>query len=100
VQLKAGLRLASVTCDTVVMIVKGAGDVDLRCGGQPMVEFGKADTKVGADPAFSAGTQMGKRYADDDAGLEVLCTKPGAGSLSVGTTELPVKGAKPLPASD
>jgi hypothetical protein len=43
---------------------------------------------------------MGKRYADDDLGLEVLCTKPGPGSLSVGDTPLPVKGAKPLPASD
>ena len=43
---------------------------------------------------------MGKRFADEDLGLEVLCTKPGAGSLSVGGTLLQVKGAKPLPSSD
>lgn len=99
-QLKAGQRLASVVCDTTVIIVKGSGEVDLRCGGQPMVEVGKTGDRQEISPDHSAGTQMGKRYADDDLGLEVLCTKPGPGSLSVGDTPLPVKGAKPLPASD
>ena len=43
---------------------------------------------------------MGKRYVDGDATLELLCTKPGSGSLSLGDELLVVKGAKPLPASD
>ena len=43
---------------------------------------------------------MGKRYSNDELGLEVLCTKAGEGSISVGETLLDVKGAKPLPASD
>jgi hypothetical protein len=51
------------------------------------------------DPAFSDGTVMGKRYVDE-TGAEVLVTKAGAGSLSVGTTALTLKEAKPLPASD
>ena len=49
---------------------------------------------------FDGGTQLGKRYSDDELGLEVLCTKAGEGSISVGETILTVKGAKPLPASD
>jgi hypothetical protein len=46
------------------------------------------------------GTLLGKRYADEAIGLEVLCTKAGQGSLSVGDTALAVKEAKPLPSSD
>jgi len=42
---------------------------------------------------------MGKRYVDE-TGAEVLVTKPGAGSLSVGETKLSLKEVKPLPASD
>jgi len=42
---------------------------------------------------------MGKRYVDD-GGAEVLVTKAGAGTLSVGETALSLKEAKPLPASD
>jgi hypothetical protein len=42
---------------------------------------------------------MGKRYVDG-SDAEVLVTKAGAGSLSVGTTVLVIKEAKPLPASD
>jgi hypothetical protein len=42
---------------------------------------------------------MGKRYVDD-AGAEVLVTKAGQGSLSIGDTPLTIKEAKPLPASD
>ena len=42
---------------------------------------------------------MGKRYVDE-GGAEVLVTKAGAGTLSVGTTPLSLKEAKPLPASD
>jgi hypothetical protein len=99
-QLKSGLRLQSVTCDTQVIVVRGNGEVDLRCGGQPMVPAGGAVDKQSPSEAHSGGTLMGKRYGDDDSGLEILCTKPGAGSLSVGDAALPEKGAKALPSSD
>ena len=46
------------------------------------------------------GDAAGQALRDDELGLEVLCTKAGEGSISVGETVLDVKGAKPLPASD
>jgi hypothetical protein len=61
---------------------------------------GDPPSNVAIEAGFSEGTQMGKRYADDESGIEVLCTKPGEGSLSLGDVILPVKGAKPLPSSD
>jgi len=102
VELKPGMRLRSVTCTTEMIVVRTtAGDVDLRCGGHPMVAMVAAAGEVTGqtlDPAFSAATLVGKRYASGD--LEVLCTKPGAGSPSLGTEPLEIKGAKALPSSD
>ena len=49
---------------------------------------------------FAGGTLMGKRYVDAAGSFELLCTKPGQGSLSVDGTILNTKDAKPLPASD
>jgi hypothetical protein len=98
---KPGARLRSVTCTTEVVVVKGGGDaVDLRCGGEPMVPID--DESTGGPPAdgFAEGTLVGKRYVTADDALELLCSKPGAGSLSVGDALLAVKGAKPLPSSD
>ena len=43
---------------------------------------------------------MGKRYVNPEETLELLCTKPGTGSLGVGDTLLEIKESKPLPASD
>ena len=101
-QLKPGVRLRSATDETEVVVVRAPADeVDLRCGGHPMVAI-DAEPPAGldVDAAFAEGTQMGKRYADEDTGLELLCTKPGRGTLSLGSTAVPVKGAKPLPSSD
>jgi hypothetical protein len=99
-QLKPGLRLQSVVCDTQVVVVKGSGEIDVRCGGSPMVPMGAEVDRGTIDDAFASGTLMGKRYADDDASIELLCTKPGAGALSIGDTIVPAKDAKPLPSSD
>jgi hypothetical protein len=99
-ELKPGARLRSVTCTTEVVIVRAGGE-DLRCGGQPMVDIATAGEPTSPPAAgFDGGTEIGKRYTDEAAGLEVLCTKAGAGSLSLGDTLLVLKGAKPLPASD
>ena len=101
-QLRPGLRLESATCDTQVVVVrapKEAPDVDLRCGGAPMRELGSPDERVAATTTGEA-TLLGKRYADEELGLEVLCTKGGDGALTVGDEPLLVKGAKPLPSSD
>ena len=101
-EMKPGLRLASTVCGTEIIVVKApAGSVDLRCGGQSMVAKGDALRRRGAiDPAHGEGTQIGKRYADEDVGIEVLCTKAGEGSLSIGDERLHLKDAKPLPSSD
>jgi hypothetical protein len=101
-ELRAGSRLKSTTCDTEVIAVKApAGDVDVRCGGLPMVEASvDASEKSAALDGFAEPTQMGKRYVDADDTLEVLCTKPGTSSLSVGDVPLELKESKPLPASD
>ncbi|MGV0870630.1 hypothetical protein [Mycolicibacterium sp. XJ879] len=48
----------------------------------------------------NGGTLLGKRYVCEDAGLEVLCTKSGTGSLAFDDVPLVEQGAKPLPPSD
>jgi hypothetical protein len=100
--LKPGLRLRSVADTTEAIVVRAPGSpVDLECGGHPMVAVTETDAPAAPiDAAHSGGTQLGKRYADDDVGVEVLCTKGGEGSLSLAGTPLPLKAAKPLPASD
>jgi hypothetical protein len=100
-ELKAGTRLRSATDACEVVVVKAPGEaIDLRCGGEPFVAIDAEVTPSGAAAGFDGGTQLGKRYADEALGLELLCTKGGEGSISVGDAVLEVKGAKPLPASD
>src|SRR6478736_3225632 len=99
--IKNGTRLQSQVCDTHVIVVRTANSLDdLRAGGAPMVPIGDdTDAGLAIDPALSDGNLMGKRYVDD-SGAEVLVTKAGMGTLTVGATPLSTKEAKPLPASD
>ena len=98
---KTGTRLQSQVCDTQVIVVRSSDGLDdLRAGGVPMIPLdAEKSADVQLDPAFAGGTVMGKRSVDA-AGAELLVTKAGAGSLSIGTTPLEQKTAKPLPASD
>lgn len=102
VDVKPGARFRSAVCEAEVVVVKApAGELDLRIGGRPVVP-------VGTDPGealdvvsgFDGGVLLGKRYADEAGGVELLATKAGTGSPSVGEDLLEVKGAKPLPSSD
>ncbi|MGO8769753.1 MAG: hypothetical protein ACLQIK_04500 [Mycobacterium sp.] len=98
-RLRPGLRLNSAVSGAQVIVVRAPeGDVDVRCGGQPMVP---ADTPP-ADETCADGEALliGKRYSDGSGALELLCTKPGTGGLCVGDEPLAMKAAKPLPASD
>jgi hypothetical protein len=99
--IKNGTRLQSQVCDTQVIVVKTAESLeDLRCGGRPMLPLdAERPADAPPDPAFADGAVMGKRYVDE-GGAEVLVTKAGAGTLSVGAIALALKEAKPLPASD
>jgi hypothetical protein len=103
VEVKPGTRLKSAVDTTEVIVVRAPkDDIDLRCGGQPMTPMGQGQggTAGSVDPTHASGTLLGKRYAVDDAGLELLCTKGGEGSLSLGEDPILQKDAKPLPSSD
>ena len=100
-ELKAGTRQRSNVCATEIMVVAVPGDgAELTCGGAAMIPI--ADEAAGGSPAADAsgGTLLGKRYVNEAGDLEVLCTKPGDGSLGAGGAALVVKEAKPLPSSD
>jgi hypothetical protein len=99
--IKNGARLQSQVCNTQVIVVRTADSLDeLRAGGAPMLPIDVDDSgDARLDPEFSDGNVMGKRYVDE-SGAEVLVTRAGAGTLSVGRMPLHLKEAKPLPASD
>ena len=99
-ELRPGMRLHSAVCDTEVVVIRAVDpSADLRCGGHPMVSSpGGAPT--GVVLVDDSGTLLGKRYAHEATGLEVLCTKGGEGGLSVGGEAVLLKAAKALPSSD
>ncbi|WP_336968637.1 hypothetical protein [Sphingobium aromaticiconvertens] len=96
--MKPGTKLKSAVCDTEVMVIR-AGEGGIECGGAPMGEA-KPETPGTPSEAHANGTLMGKRYVDAAGTFELLCVKPGKGSLSVDGVALSTKDAKPLPASD
>lgn len=94
--------MRSAVCATEVMVILAPqSDTGLTCGGAPMVALG-TDAPEGQtlDPEAKDGTQIGKRYVNEAGDLELLCTKPGEGTLAVDGAALTIKGAKPLPSSD
>ena len=100
--LRPGQKLRSAVCDAQVVVVKApSADVVIGCGGAPMVEDGE-DAPEGAvlDESLGDPPLIGKRYVDEELGLELLCARSGAGALTANGTVLVLKGAKPLPASD
>jgi hypothetical protein len=101
-KLRPGQKLHSAVCDAQVVVVKAPPDeVEVGCGGAPLLEDGQQPGGAPAlDPSLGDGPLLGKRYADDDLGIELLCTRAGTGALTVDGRPLLVKGAKPLPSSD
>lgn len=101
-QVSVGTRLRSSVCDTEVMVVAAPErDVEITCGGAPMLGS-DAEAHAGAvlAPDAAGGTQLGKRYTNDAADIELLCVKPGEGTVAVDGELLELKEAKPLPSSD
>ncbi|MGB8404240.1 MAG: hypothetical protein WCE30_09265 [Mycobacterium sp.] len=95
--LKAGTRLRTSTSTVEVLVVRVATtDEVLTCAGGPMTVDAVAGTSTDSD----AAVQLGKRYVDDESGLEVLCVKSGGGPLRLGDRQLALQKAKALPASD
>jgi hypothetical protein len=101
-RLKPGQKLRSAVCEAQVVVVRApAVDVEVGCGGAPLLADGEEPGgAVALDPALGDGPLLGKRYADEELGLELLCSRAGKGALTVDGRVLPVKGAKPLPSSD
>jgi hypothetical protein len=99
--LKPGTRLKSAVCATEVMVIAAPKqDVAVTCGGTPMGELSAPAAGGALDPQAAGGTQLGKRYVNAAGDLELLCTRPGQGTLAVDGAALAIKGAKPLPSSD
>jgi hypothetical protein len=100
-EFKAGTQLRSAvgTAEVVVIRAPDHGGT-LTSGGVPMV--GRDDDVPAADihPGSEGSVLLGKRYVDEAASIEVLCTKPGEGALALDGQPLEVKSAKPLPSSD
>jgi hypothetical protein len=94
-----GARLGSSGCTTQVIVVRPPSeDVDLTCGNVPMAPLPvDAGDPIGED---GPGSLTGKRYVHPATGMELLCTKAGAGQLRVGDEVLGIKQAKSLPSSD
>ena|SRR5690606_12395751 len=103
IALKPGLRLRSRVCSSELMVIQAPPTpMAVTCGGAPLVPLGAPGPAPGAAPAPDAagGTQIGKRYVNAAGTLELLCTKPGAGTLEADGEPLVLKAARSLPSSD
>ncbi len=98
---KVGDRIKSCVCKTeVIVIAAPAANLDITCGGTPMVTATAQVLEGQINPQHAAKTLIGKRYVSDDSELELLCVKPGEGSLALNGKAMRLKEAKPLPSSD
>ena len=96
--MKPGTKLKSAVCNTEVMVIRH-GEGIIQCGGVEMTET-KREVPENPSADHANGTLMGKRYVDAAGTVELLCVKPGKGSLALTGVALTIKDAKPLPASD
>jgi hypothetical protein len=97
----AGSRLACPACTTEVVVVRaGSGAGALTCWGEALVGIDAQRPLEGHRESEGEGILLGKRYTDEQSGLELLCIKAGPGVLSFDGRELTLQGAKPLPSSD
>ena len=80
--------------------LKNGDDIDLACGGSPLLTDDGVVATGEIDIGLSTGSELGKRYASEDVGIELLCTRAGDGTPTCDGRILELKGAKPLPSSD
>jgi len=100
-QLTPGTRLRSQACTTEVIVVRGGNlAADLTCGGATMVPVVGAAAPPTSTPTqgHDTGSELGKRYSNGT--IELLVTRPGAGTLAVSVEPLTVLQARQLPSSD
>lgn len=107
-ELKPGSRWRSAVCDTEVVVVRPPDrPVTFRIGGAEALSAGAGQpagagppASPGPDAALADGTLLGKRYADQVTGLQVLCTRSGSGTITVDGRRATVVAPRRLPASD
>lgn len=100
-ELKTGARLKSVVCDGEIMVVAAPdGDIQLTCGGAPMVAAGSDAERIAIDPEHAVPIAIGKRYVTEAGDLEVLCVKAGEGQIAANGDLLLQKDTKKLPKTD
>jgi hypothetical protein len=101
-ELKPGSRWQSAVCDTEVVVVRPpASPVAFHIGGAGALPAGAGQpTKTGPDAALADGTLLGKRYADEATGLQLLCTRPGIGTITIDGRKVTVVAPRQMPASD
>jgi hypothetical protein len=106
--LRPGSRWRSAVCEAEVIVVRPpAGPVLLCIGGVPALAGSPprpAGSQRAAGPASAdrpaLGTRLGSRYLDETSGLEMLCTRSGAGTITVGGRPTTRMAPRQLPASD
>lgn len=90
VLLRVGRKAFSAMSAVEAIVVQAPEtDVDLRCGGEPMV-LGER-TPLSGSTYGEGESVVGLRYWHD-VGLEVLCTAGGAGALSIGDDPMRPRG--------
>jgi hypothetical protein len=100
-KLRAGLKLQSAVSKTQLVVVRaGNADIEIACGGVMVLEDGAAPDGATLDAPIVERRKLGKRYADEELGLELLCTRAGEGALTIDGRVLPDRAAKRLPSSD
>lgn len=101
-KINTGMRLKSAVCSTEAVVIKApeSGE-NMLCGTVPMLPMAddKPDLAQLTEPQ-SGHALIGKRYVDEESGLELLCTKQGLGALEFEGRTLSLKQPKPLPSSD
>ena len=101
--LRPGSRWRSAVCESELIVVRAPAQPVLLCiGGAPVLAAGSDQPAATGRPdhALADGTLLGKRYADEVSGLEVLCTRSGAGTITVAGRRATITAPKRLPASD
>lgn len=81
-------------------IVTKGGNGELRCGDVPMQIRGQEDPNVTVYTTGMEVVQLGKRYRDEQTGIEVLVVKPGPCALNVDGRPMELLQPKVLPSAD
>ncbi len=81
-------------------IVTKGGAGELRCGDAAMQMRGSEDAPAAVDTTGMEAVQLGKRYKDEETGIEVLVVKPGPCALNVDGRVMELLQPKVLPSAD